>query len=887
MQQAKITSNAASNDTSVHVVYHVAQSFSSKQGENGAPHFRTTRGRGRSSSHRDHQVAGPRYDKPHYKPHHGKPPHWMSAKSCPGCGGQPHNRLTCKAWDKTCHKCHKENHFASVCRSKEAHFIENDSNDLCEDTYALSLHHTTGNPTVKPYVCTVSMAGKVVVLEIDTGASVSLISERERGMIKDSAPQLKLYTNNVSCLRTYAGDPIKPLGKIRLNVCHNNQQHNLFVLVVPGVGPNLLGRDWLAVLKLDWARVFKVDSDDLLRPYQEVFNEGLDALKGVPAKFYIDENIKLRYCKPRPVPLALRAKVEAELDRLKETGVIRPVEYSERAAPIVPVLKSTGAIRICGDYKVTINQAVKVDKYPIPNINDLFTKLTGGVMYTKLDLSQEAGLHLRREKCTFRQKSCKYLGHEIDAEGIHHTNDKVLAIENTPPPQNVQELRSYLGLIHYYHNFLCNLSTILAPLHELTRHNAKWKWGEKQKTAFEESKALLTSSRVLVHYNPELPIVVSSDASSCGIGSVLSHRLPDGSDKPIAFASRSLSECEKKYAQLEKEALALIFGIAKFHKYLYGREFLLQTDHMPLLGLLKEDRTISAMASPRIQRWALTLSNYQYTLEYKPGPSIGHADALSRLPLPDVPTQVPVPEEIVLALSTMDETLITADKIANWTAKDPVLSQVRQFVEQGWPVQVPNDLDAYGRRKHELSVQHGVLFWGARVVIPPKGRDTLLDELHDTHPGIVKMKAVARSYLWWPGLDTEIEMRVKGCNICQLYNKQPPVSPLHPWEWPGHTWHRIHIDYAGPFEGRMILIIVDAHSKYIDAHVVSSARTSATITRLRQTFAVLGLPITIVSDNGSCFTSDEFEQFCKANGIKHVKCSPYHPSSNGLAERAV
>ena len=166
-------------------------------------------------------------------------------------------------------------------------------------------------------------------------------------------------------------------------------------------------------------------------------------------------------------------------------------------------------------------------------------------------------------------------------------------------------------------------------------------------------------------------------------------------------------------------------------------------------------------------------------------------------------------------------------------------------------------------------------------------RDTLLDELHDTHPGIVKMKAVARSYLWWPGLDREIEMRVKGCNICQIYNKQPPVSPLHPWEWPGHTWHRIHIDYAGPFEGRIILIIVDAHSKYIDAHVVASATTSATITKLRHTFAVLGLPITIVSDNGSCFTSDEFEQFCRANGIKHVKWSPYHPSSNGLTERAV
>ena len=131
---------------------------------------------------------------------------------------------------------------------------------------------------------------------------------------------------------------------------------------------------------------------------------------------------------------------------------------------------------------------------------------------------------------------------------------------------------------------------------------------------------------------------------------------------------------------------------------------------MPLLGLLKEDRTSLAMASARIQRWALTLSNYQYTLENKPGPSIGHADAPSRLPLPDVLTQVTMPEEVVLVLSTMDETLITADIIANWTAKDPVLSQVRQFVEQVWPVQVPDDLDAYGRMKHELSVQHGVLF---------------------------------------------------------------------------------------------------------------------------------------------------------------------------------
>ena len=483
-----------------------------------------------------------------------------------------------------------------------------------------------------------------------------------------------------------------------------------------------------------------------LEPFKDLLTTGLGKLEGVTAKLYVDETVQPRYCKPRPVPLAMRAKVESELDRLQEEGVIRPVEFSEWAAPTVPVLKASGDIRICGDYKVTINQAVKVDKYPIPNIDDLFTKVSGGQLFTTLDLRNayqqvvleegsrklttinttkglfqyvrlpygvssapgiyqrimeqllqnipmtvvylddilvsgstpeghdrnlrtvitrllDKGLRLRKEKCVFRQKSGRYLGHVIDEEGIHPTDDKVMAIKNAPVPQNVQQLRSYLGLIHYYHNFLSNISSLLAPLHELTRLDTEWKWGAIHQKAFEQSKALLSSSKVLAHYNPQLPIIVSSDASAYGIGSVLSHRMPDGSEKPVAFASRSLSPAEKKYAQLEKEALALIFGVTKFHKYLCGRSFTLQSDHRPLLGLLKQDRVISAMANARIQRWALTLSNYEYKLEYMPGSRISHADCMSRLPLPVTPSHVPVPQEVVLALSTLDETPINSDQI--------------------------------------------------------------------------------------------------------------------------------------------------------------------------------------------------------------------------------
>ena len=306
---------------------------------------------------------------------------------------------------------------------------------------------------------------------------------------------------------------------------------------------------------------------------------------------------------------------------------------------------------------------------------------------------------------------------------------------------------------------------------------------------------------------------------------------------------------------------------------------MLQTDYLPLIELLKEDRVISAMASARIQRWTLTLSNYQYHLGYRPSTKICHVDGLSRLPLPDTHGRVSVPEEVVLALTTMNDKPITAEHIARWTATDPIISCVLQFVERGWPCDVCI-------RKDELSVQHGVLMWGARIIVSPKG-DTLFKELHETHPGIVKMNALARSYIWWPGLDDEAEMCVKDCTTCQLHSKQPPVAQLHLWEWPGRTWHRIHIDYAGPFEGRMILIIVDAHSNCIDAHVVSAATTSTTVTKLRQTFVILGLPSTVVSDNGSCFCSVEFGQFCRANTIKHIKFSPYHPSSNSLAERSV
>ena len=178
------------------------------------------------------------------------------------------------------------------------------------------------------------------------------------------------------------------------------------------------------------------------------------------------------------------------------------------------------------------------------------------------------------------------------------------------------------------------------------------------------------------------------------------------------------------------------------------------------------------------------------------------------------------------------------------------------------------------------------MLWGCRVV-PTQGRERTLEMLHEAHPGIVRMKSLARSYVWWPEMDSQIETHVKECVACQLSRKEPPSVPLHPWGWPGKPWRRVHIDYAGPFEGHMFLLAVDAHSKWLEIHLCRSSTSTTTIQALRKSFACLGLPEVLISDNAQVFASTEFAEFLQKNGIQHVRTPPYHPASNGLVERAV
>ena len=287
-------------------------------------------------------------------------------------------------------------------------------------------------------------------------------------------------------------------------------------------------------------------------------------------------------------------------------------------------------------------------------------------------------------------------------------------------------------MVNYYGKFLPNLATTLAPLYGLIKDRARWIWGKPEEAAFSAVKAALSSELLLVYFDPAKPLILACDASPVGVGAVLSHRMKDGSDLPIAFASRTLTPAERNYSQLEKEGLAIIFGTKKFHQYLLGHHFVVHSDHQPLKYLFGETRAIPVLASSRIQRWALILSSYSYSVQYKPGRQLANADALSRLPL-DPHSEAPAMEgDVLLLRDHLEGSVVTSKQIQQWTSKDPIMATVRKFTLQGWPESnQQRELQPFFNRHHELTVMDGCVLWGARIVVPPPGCPTVLKELHD------------------------------------------------------------------------------------------------------------------------------------------------------------
>ena len=228
-------------------------------------------------------------------------------------------------------------------------------------------------------------------------------------------------------------------------------------------------------------------------------------------------------------------------------------------------------------------------------------------------------------------------------------------------------------------------------------------------------------------------------------------------------------------------------------------------NHRPqaLVGNSWAEERYSCFAAARLQRWAILLSAYN-----------GHAnaDGLSRLPLPDTPIEK-AEATTILNISQIEAIPITATEIASATRRDRILSKVPHY-KISWPKRVETQLKLFQQRQNELTIEGDCVLWGTRVIIPQKNQQRLLKELHRDHPGGSRMKSLARSFIWWPGMDNDIENLAKACKECQQHKHAQPRAPLHPWTWPTKPRQQIHIDFAGPFMGTTFLVIVDAHSKW-------------------------------------------------------------------------
>ncbi|XP_055701804.1 uncharacterized protein K02A2.6-like [Phlebotomus papatasi] len=512
---------------------------------------------------------------------------------------------------------------------------------------------------------------------------------------------------------------------------------------------------------------------------------------------------------------------------------------------------------------------------------------------------EDYNFRVKLEKCRFFSREIKFLGVVADEKGLHPDPDKTEAICKMPAPSNVSELRSFLGAVQFWGRFIRSMSEIRTPLDRLLKKGVPWKWTAECQAVFKKFKEIITSDLLLTHYDPNLPIVVASDASSYAIGSVAYHQYPDGTQKAFYHASRRLTETEQRYSQIEKEGLGIVYALKKFHRFIYGRRFTLLTDHKPLVSIFGSKKGIPVHTANRLQRWSLILQSYDFEIKFISTDSFGHADVLSRL----ISASRPPLEEVVIAEIQLEETQdrliveeassrlpVNFNMIKRATQSSESLQDVVNYIKGGWPTSLKSirskEVAKYFKIRNALSLIHDCVFYRERIVVPEQFRKKIITQLHDAHPGMSRMKSIARGYVFWPGIDSEIEQKVKSCTDCASAAKTPVKAELASWPLATHPWERIHLDYA-KYRGETFLLIIDAYSKWPEIFRTPSSTTTQTIQKLRETFARNGLPETIVSDNGTQFVSDEFEEFCRMNGIKHLKTNPYCPYSNGQCERLV
>jgi len=857
---------------------------------------------------------------------------------CVCCGRSGHSKEKCFYKRQSCHTCGKVGHTKAVCRSKKREVTHKRD----------SVHNVTENDSLLfnigkgLFEHIVSIQGRKVKMIFDTGSEVSIINERVHEALGGDLECPLVQGKNE--IKAYGDNKIPVKGQTNLLVTDVDQTIWVPALVIKGTLPCIYGCDWIRKFRPDFSvnRILK------------------DAKQKFTVSLYLKDDAQPKFYRPRQLPYGLLKPVQEEISRLVSKGILVKVEKSDWATPIVPVVKPDGSIRLCGDYKVTLNTSLQNMVSTTRPLEDIVNSLQGSNWFSELDLrnayhqlpldekssnlttlSTPFGLYrhaflpfgiktapaifqatmekllsniknvqiyqdniyihgttkqnhdetykavkerlsenqfeLNEKKCKICFRQISILGTLIDGKVAKPDPDKVKAINSMPNPRNVKEIRSFIGMIEFYGKFIPNLSEIKEPLTKLTRKGQKFQWGKEESQAFDKLKESLCRNAMVQLYDPQKKLSLFCDASPIACAAVLQQ-----DDSPVMFISKTLSATERNYAQIEREALSLVWAIKRLHKFLIGQRFTLYTDNQPIQYIFNPSKAIPSVAAARIQRWALFLMNYDFDIKHIKGINNSVADCLSR----NIDQKANTFDTFNIALP--DHSFIDKRTILKSSTQDELMKQLFYQTKWGWSnYKHRKTLQQYAPFRYDFNIINSLLYRGQRLVIPKANQTSIMSDLHEGHPGMTAMKSLARQSVWWLGIDKDIESFCRRCRSCAA-SKDTNRSQWIPWPEEQDPWSRIHIDFAGPFEGGLYaLVIVDAFSKWPEVHLMTDMKSSTTIDRLRRTFSQEGVPSTLVCDNGPSFTSHELKKWLSLIGCRQVFTPPYHPRSNGLAERFV
>ena len=503
---------------------------------------------------------------------------------------------------------------------------------------------------------------------------------------------------------------------------------------------------------------------------------------------------------------------------------------------------------------------------------------------------REARVTLNREKCIFSATSVKFLGQVLSAAGVTPDPDKIIAIGKMKEPENVTDVRRFLGMANQLSKFTSNLSELTKPLRELLAQRNAFQWGAPQSQAFIAVKDALVRSPVLSLYDPSHKTVVSADASSYGLGAVLRQEQPNGGLQPVAYISRALTQTEERYAQIEKEALALTWACERLSDYLLGLQFHIETDHKPLVSLFGQ-KSLDELPL-RVQRFRMRMMRFSFSISHVPGKDLSIADALSRAPASSPELDDHLLEEeaeayVQATMAMLPATEKRLEEIKLEQGKDNICKELVSYTRFGWPdkSKLSGIIKKYHSVAAELSVQNGLLVRGSRLVIPVSMQPEILRRVHEGHQGIVKCRERARQSVWWPGMSKQLQEVVLNCRTCCQYRTQK-AEPLLPSSLPTLPWQKVGCDLF-QWKGLMYLLIIDYYSRWIEIAKLEKTDTSSVIAHTSSIFARHGIPEIVMSDNGPQFSSGLYAEFAKNYGFQHLTSSPLHPQGNGEAERGV